>query len=241
MVGRRELIIGAACLVGAGAAQLLKPHKSVSLLGKDRLADILPATFGPWTSRDTTDLVAPVDDDSLASRLYEQTLSRIYENNSVSGPSIMMLIAHGALQTNELSFHRPELCYPSAGFTLSQSHAIDLPLGGGVTLPVRCLLADAPARRESIVYWSRLGEYLPTNGAEQRTDRMKTAFEGYVPDGLLARFSAIGSNVEQTSAQVQAFIQDIIHADESWPPNAADRNRPDRRPQTGGRLGTGGA
>ena len=212
MIGRREILIGAACLVGAGVAQALKPHKAVSLLGKDKLADILPAAFGPWTSKDTTDLVAPVDDDSLASRLYEQTLSRIYENTSVSGPSIMMLIAHGALQTNELSFHRPELCYPAAGFTLSRSHTLDLPLGGGVTLPVRCLLADAPARRESVVYWSRLGEYLPTNGTEQRADRMKTAFEGYVPDGLLARFSAIGADVDETSAHVQAFIQDIVRA-----------------------------
>jgi EpsI family protein len=212
VVGRREILIGAACLVGAGAAQALKPHKAVSLLGKDKLADILPAAFGPWTSKDATDLVAPDDDDSLASRLYEQTLSRIYENNSVPGPSIMMLIAHGALQTNELSFHRPELCYPAAGFTLSHSRTLDLPLGGGVTLPVRCLLADAPARRESIVYWSRLGEYLPTDSAEQRSDRMKTAFEGYVPDGLLARFSALGADVEDTSAHVQAFIRDIIRA-----------------------------
>jgi EpsI family protein len=209
MVGRRELLIGAACLLGAGAAQVLKPHKAVSLLGKDRLADILPASFGPWTSRDTTDLVAPVDDDSMQSRLYEQTLSRIYDNSG-SGPSIMMLIAHGALQTNELSFHRPELCYPAAGFTLSRSHTLDLPLGGGVTIPVRCILADAPARRESIVYWSRLGEYLPTNSAEQRADRMKTAVEGYVPDGLLARFSAVGPDVEDTSAHVQTFIQDIL-------------------------------
>jgi EpsI family protein len=212
VVGRRELLIGAACLAGAGAAQFLKPHKAVSLLGKDKLADILPASFGGWTSKDTTDLVAPVDDDSLASRLYEQTLGRIYDNASVSGPSIMMLTAHGALQTNELSFHRPELCYPAAGFTLSQSHTLDLPLGAGVTIPVRCILADAPARRESIVYWSRIGEYLPTNSAEQRADRMKTAFEGYVPDGLLARFSAIGANPEETSAYVQAFIQEILHA-----------------------------
>jgi EpsI family protein len=211
MVGRRELLIGAACLVGAGVAQALKPHGAVSLLGKERLADILPATFGPWTSRDTTDLVAPVDDDSMQSRLYEQTLSRIYDNNGL-GPSIMMLIAHGALQTNELSFHRPELCYPAAGFTLSRSHTLDLALGGGVTIPVRCILADAPARRESIVYWTRLGEYLPTNSAEQRTDRMKTAVEGFVPDGLLARFSALGANVEDTSAHVQTFIQDILHA-----------------------------
>jgi EpsI family protein len=211
MLGRREMLLGAACLVSAGAAQVLKPKKAVSLLGKDHLADILPAVFGAWTSKDTTDLVAPVDDDSLQSRLYEQTLSRIYENTA-SGQSIMMLIAHGALQTNELSFHRPELCYPAAGFTLSQSHVVDLPLGGGVTLPVRCLLADAPARRESIVYWSRLGEFLPTTSAEQRTDRMKTAFEGYVPDGLLARFSALGPNVDETSAHVQSFIGEVIRA-----------------------------
>jgi EpsI family protein len=208
---RREILMGAACLLGAGAAQVLKPHKAVSLLGKDRLADILPPAFGSWTSRDTTDLVAPVDDDSLQSRLYEQTLARIYEN-SVSGQSIMMLIAHGALQTNELSFHRPEVCYPAAGFTLSQSRTMDLPLGGGVTLPVRRLLADAPARRESIIYWSRLGEFLPTNGAEQRADRMRTAFEGYIPDGLLARFSALGVNVDETSVHVQAFIGEIIRA-----------------------------
>ena len=130
-----------------------------------------------------------------------------------------MLLAHGQNNTDSLQLHRPESCYPAFGFELSNGKAIQIPLASGVTVPARRLVADAPDRRESIVYWSRLGEYLPTSAGEQRRDRLRTAMGGYIPDGLLARFSAIGEDPAPTLALVQSFIPKLIQA---VPPKGRD-------------------
>src|SRR3546814_12247069 len=60
-------------------------------------------------------------------------------------------------------------------------------------MPVRELIAVGPARTESILYWTRVGDALPTSNSAQRLDRLRMAMAGYVPDGLLARFSLAGN------------------------------------------------
>jgi EpsI family protein len=89
---------------------------------------------------------------------------------------------------------------------------IKLPITNGVTVPSRRLIAMSPGRQENIIYWSRLGEFLPTNGAEQRLDRLTTSVRGYVADGLLARFSAIGADPDMVFGQLGAFIAELVHA-----------------------------
>ena len=46
----------------------------------NKLTDILPRAFGDWTSRDVSDLYAPETPDSLAARLYGETVGRIYSH-----------------------------------------------------------------------------------------------------------------------------------------------------------------
>jgi len=211
MIARRDLLIGAACIAAAGAAYGLTPRRHVSLLAGRRLADIVPASFGDWTSEDVTDLVAPKVEGSLASRIYGQTVERKYLQAS-SEAEIMVLLAHGDTQSSELQVHRPEICYPAFGFELSKNRVTQLPLPGGVTLPARRLVADAPGREENIVYWTRLGEFLPVEAHEQRMDRLKTAVAGYVADGILARCSALGSDPTLAFASMAAFIPALIEA-----------------------------
>jgi EpsI family protein len=176
MINRRDIVIGAACLGAAGVSYALVPRRRVSLLGpRQRIATIVPAAFGQWTSRNVSDLVAPKEEDSLASKLYGETVGRIYSDGS-SGGEIMMLLAYGNTQSDDLQLHRPEICYPAFGFAITQSRVMRLPLGGGV-LPVRQLVADAPDRRETILYWSRLGEFLPLDKKQQQVDRLLTAMK----------------------------------------------------------------
>ncbi len=211
MIARRDILIGSACLIAAGAAYGLKPRRHVSILGERSLNDIVPRKFGPWASQDVSGLVAPKVEGSLADRLYNEIIERIYQHET-SGAEIMMLLAHGQNNTDSLQLHRPESCYPAFGFTLTSNRATQLPLAGAVTLPARRLVADAPGRRENIVYWSRLGEFLPINSSEQRRDRLATAMGGYIPDGLLARFSAIGDDPATTLPMVEGFIPAMIAA-----------------------------
>lgn len=211
MIARRDLLIGSACVVAAGAAYALQPRRHLSLLGQQRLDRIVPSAFGKWTSREAGDLVSAQTDDSLAAELYDQMLERRYRH-SVSETEIMVLMAHGEVQSNELQIHRPETCYPAFGFALSNDKKIQLQLPGGSAIPARSLVADAPGRREAVTYWTRLGEFLPTDGSEQRMDRVRTALGGYVADGLLARFSMVGATVETSFAAIADFIPELLLA-----------------------------
>lgn len=211
MIARRDLLIGGACALAAGAAFALTPRHRISLQGTAKLDQFVPRQFGAWISRDVSDLIAPTTPDSLAAKLYGQTVGRIYTRGA-TGDEIMMLLAHGDTQSNDLQLHRPEVCYPAFGFAISNSSVIALPLAAGVTLPARQLVATAPGRQENIVYWSRLGEYMPVDGAQQRLDRLSTSMHGYVADGLLARFSMVGPDPSAAFAVLIPFIEQLVRA-----------------------------
>jgi EpsI family protein len=210
MTTRRDILIGAACLAGVGAALGLKPRRFVSLMpaGK-KLKDILPREFGGWNSQDVSDLVAPETPDSLAARLYGETVGRIYQNLS-SGEQILMLMAHGDVQSNELQLHRPEVCYPAFGFTLSENTPMQIALAQSVMLPGRRLVAKSSERQETVAYWTRLGEYFPISVQEQRLERLETAMQHYIPDGLLARFSSVGPDAHKALETMTRFIPLLI-------------------------------
>ncbi|MBS0280307.1 MAG: EpsI family protein, partial [Proteobacteria bacterium] len=83
MIARRDFLIGGACCVGSGAAYALKPRRRTTLMdGGKKLNEILPPKLEGWTSRDVSDLVAPETPDSLAARLYGETVGRIYRQES---------------------------------------------------------------------------------------------------------------------------------------------------------------
>jgi EpsI family protein len=211
MIARRDLLIGSACLAGAGVAYYLTPRHHVSLLRGVTVEQTVPHAFGAWTSQDVTDLVAPKIEDSLASRLYGETVGRVYRGGD-GGAEVMMLLAHGDTQSDDLQLHRPEICYPAFGFTISQSAVTDVGLAPGVALPSRRLVADAPDRRETIIYWSRLGEYLPLSRKQQQVDRLRTAMKGDISDGLLARFSMLGSDPAAAIGVLERFIPALIRS-----------------------------
>jgi EpsI family protein len=210
MTSRRSFVLGAACLFGAGSAYALKPKRKLSLLSAGKkLSDIVPASFGGWTSHEVSDLVAPETPDSLAARLYGETVGRIYQQDT-TGAQIMMLMAHGEVESNELQLHRPEVCYPAFGFTLSQSQPLQILVGGSVSLPGRMLVAHSSERQETIVYWTRLGEFFPSNVTEQRLERIETEMQGYVADGLLARFSVTGDDSAASLDVMAKFIPKLV-------------------------------
>jgi EpsI family protein len=211
MIARRDLLIGAACVAGAAIAYELKPRRKVSLQGAAKLEQFVPRRVGNWVSRDVSDLVAPTTPDSLMAKLYGETVGRVYTHDTTHA-EIMMLLAHGDTQSNDLQLHRPEVCYPAFGYAISGSQPIQLRLAGGVNLPARRLVASAPERQENIIYWSRLGEHFPVNGEQQRLDRLSTAMHGFVADGLLARFSTLGADPELAFNTTAGFISDLVRA-----------------------------
>jgi len=210
VTSRREVLIGAACVRSSGAALAMKPRQKISLLPDGiKLGDVLPRKFGRWDSRDVSDLYATETPDSLMARLYGQTVGRLYVDPR-SGNEIMMLMAHGDSQSNELQLHRPEVCYPAFGFALTASAPMELKIGKGITLPARRLLAQSSQQRQAVLYWTRMGEAFPVSVTEQRLTRLNAAMHRYIPDGLLARFSMVDADADSAFATISAFIPDLL-------------------------------
>jgi EpsI family protein len=210
IASRRDFLIASACVATAGAAAALTPRRRVSLMGAAHIEAIAPIRVGSWTGRDVTDLVAPKTEDSLESRIYNQLLERVYEDGS--GAQIMVLLAHGDTQSNDLQLHRPETCYPAFGFQILSNAAGALPLAPNAPLPVREIVATMPGRQENIVYWTRLGGYLPTSEGQQRADRVKIALHGEIADGLLARFSLVSTETDLAFQLLRRFIAEFVTA-----------------------------
>jgi EpsI family protein len=211
MIDRRDVLIGAGCLVAAGGAVAMTPHRQVSLLGGRSLEALTPRAFGGWTSVDTTDLVAPTDPGTFAAKLYDVTVGRVYRR-AADGAQIAALLAHGAVQDAYRQLHRPEECYPAYGFGISGDQTLLIPLPAGVTVPGRRMVAHIGDRRENILYWTRLGEYMPTDRKMQQFDRLRTSLSGVIADGVLVRFTVDSSDTAAAMAAMQSFCGAFIAA-----------------------------
>jgi EpsI family protein len=211
MISRRNVVLGGACVAAAVAGTALRPRQEQPLLTGAKLAEVVPAKFGRWVSEDVGDPYAINGEGTLADKLYNELVTRLYVDES-SGTAVMSLLAYGGRQSDELQLHRPEVCYPAFGYNLVRNDATMLPLGSRATLPVRRLAAEAEGRRESIVYWSRMGEFLPQDGGEQRAARLRIAMQGVIPDGLLCRFSTAGDYPERDWPVIGRFIGELLAA-----------------------------
>ena len=210
MIARRDLLIGAAAAGAAGLALALKPRRHVSLLGKIKLENVVPESFPGWSAEASQGLVKPKPQ-GLAAELYNEEVQRVYYNPDTE-TAVMVLIAYGGTQSDTLQLHRPEVCYPAIGFAIQSKAPGLLPLPGGTGLPLVRLVAVAGEREENILYWTRVGEALPTNGESQRSILVKDAMRGFVPDGVLVRCSTINIDHAAAFKVLDAFVPAFLKA-----------------------------
>lgn len=210
MTTRRDFLIGGASLAAAGTAWARTPRKRMSLLGKGQLEKLLPLQFGEWRYLPSDALVVPQSDDSLAAKLYSQTIARYYVD--AAGEGVMMLIAYGDTQSDQLQLHRPEVCYPAFGFNVVRTVPASIAIAPGLSIPARSLTAESPMRTEQISYWTRVGEYLPQDGTEQRMAKLRNAWDGVLPDGVLVRLSNVSNDPAAAFALNQRFAGAMVKA-----------------------------
>lgn len=204
---RRTLILAGLGLGALGVAEALRPRKKLVLLGNGKIADVIPREFGTWISTEAQ-LVGPEQAGRLAAALYSEILMRAY-SDTVTGATVMLLIAYGDTQSDLLQLHRPESCYPAVGYSLKLSEPANVAVAPGAAIPARRVIAEMQDRAESIIYWTRLGERLPQSGDDQRTARLKNAMEGYVADGILVRCSAVGAS-EEAFGVIRTFVPQML-------------------------------
>jgi len=206
---RRDLLVGGAALVAAGTAYSRMPRRPVMLIGHDQLDKIVPLRIGGWSYETASGLVLPPPD-QLARLLYDQQVTRSY--SSPDQLPVMLLMAYGSSQGGMLQIHRPEICYPASGFHLTETRITSIPLANGHSLASRSFSANSDTRVEQVLYWTRIGDMVPTSWSGQRVAVIRSNLTGSIPDGLLVRLSTVSADPVQAQATLKLFATTMLNA-----------------------------
>ncbi len=204
---RRHMLIGGGLSLAAGLAYARQPKASVKPLPKDGLEPLIPEVIGDWRFETRSGLVLPPQD-ALSAQLYNEILTRVYVSDRT--PPIMLLIASSNKQDGMLQVHRPEVCYPAGGFRLSNTKIVPLELAPGQKIGTRFFSAESAARSEQVMYWTRIGDELPTSWVDQRMAVVRANLRMVVPDGLLFRVSIVDANPVTALPILNAFVRQMV-------------------------------
>ena len=210
---RKARLIGLSMCLAALLAWVATPKVSATRLPP--LAQWVPANFGDWHEvGGATDQVNPVADPTLQNP-YDDILMRSYANSR--GDVVMVALAYGRSQRQEIKIHRPELCYLAQGYNLISSTATRLVLGGSGAAHVAGarMLVNTPGRTEAVSYWIRIGDMYSESAWATRYYILREGFKGKVHDGILVRVSQIVADGDSLDARYrlqEAFMGELIRA-----------------------------
>ncbi|MEE9293584.1 MAG: exosortase C-terminal domain/associated protein EpsI [Phycisphaerae bacterium] len=89
----------------------------------------LPLTIGDWAGRDV-----PLDDRVIIATDTDDHVNRVYRRSPRE--SVALFIGYG-VNLRDLAPHRPEVCYPGAGWTLDRTQRLDVNTEGVADLAVQ--------------------------------------------------------------------------------------------------------
>lgn len=203
---RRAFFVGGVMAAAAAGAATRIPKPDTVAVANDKFKALVPDTIGSWRFQQTSGLVLPPED-ALSARLYDNLVTRVYADPS--GQVIMLLIAYKNYQDGVLQIHRPEICYPAGGYTLSPTVPTAIPLSGGRSLPTNAFSADGNQHDEQVLYWTRIGQEFPQRWAEQRLAVLRANLAGINPDGVLARVSMPNDDMAGSRPLMIRFVDDL--------------------------------
>ncbi|MBB5686640.1 exosortase-associated protein EpsI, V-type [Sphingobium boeckii] len=205
-MSRRSVFLGGALLATSGLAALREPVRAVKPFSEKEFDALIPRVVGPWTAENSSDLILPPPD-QLSQKLYEQLVTRVYL--AESKPPVMFLAAYSSIQQNNVQVHRPEVCYPAAGFVITENEPFTLKIAPNIEIPSRFLVAKQSRRSEMMIYWTRVDNKYPLKWSDQRLAMAEANLKGYYPDGVLARVSMIGLDQTEAAETISDFAREL--------------------------------
>lgn len=198
-------------LVTAGLAFALTAQEKVAATGpKLNLEAMIPGQFADWKQERTLDqLMVDPEKKHLEEKVYDQTLARTYVN--AKNQRIMLSIAYGGSYGKDMQPHRPEVCYPSQGFSVIKENGPETIHTAYGELQIKRLVAAGP-RTEPITYWIVVGESQTRFGLKMRLLHLRYSLTGQIPDGMLVRVSSIGEDDKAAFRVQENFIQSLVAA-----------------------------
>lgn len=206
---RRDLLVGGTCLGVAALTYARMPRRKLASIPPGKLQTLAPDRIGEWIFETSSGIVLPPPDEA-GRVLYDQQVTRAYISERTA--PVMLVMAYGNTQGGMLQVHRPEICYPASGFRLTETVTGILKLASGHDVAVRSFTATSDTRTEQVMYWTRIGNALPTSWTGQRIAIMESNLSGLVPDGLLVRISTIGEAGAEGRAVLEGFARALLAA-----------------------------
>lgn len=185
------------------------------------LERLVPEQFGGWRALKTPLIQQQlsisetgVADERSFKNPYDEILMRTYADRE--GHVVMLALAYGKRQGQEIRVHRPELCYAAQGSTVSGLRLLqDSERKGVVPRSIFTMYGSSQNRLEQVLYWIRIGDTVTAGAFEIRKQVFLQGMKGYIPDGMLVRVSQIirsKSDGERSIALQQRFLNDLIQA-----------------------------
>jgi len=190
--------------LGGWGIRLRATRKKIS---QKAFADVTPDIVAPFQRISDEGVILPLEDD-LTKLLYTNTRYATYSDQV--HPPIMWLVAYDQLQEYDVQIHRPEACYPAAGFQITYKSPIDTSKILGIESRANMLTAEREDRVEQIIYWTRIGARFPVDYATQRIDILRSKFSGHTPDAVLFRASIIMRDRTQAFDILLSFVRKLI-------------------------------
>jgi EpsI family protein len=214
------------------AAYLDRPTDSVPL-ARGTLAKAFPLQIGGWQGRER-----PVEEAVVEGADCDDYISRAYARGA---ESVQLWVAYG-VRARDLMPHRPEVCYPGNGYTLEDSHSLELPIGNGQKLDCRTYQFSrggfGAGQMIVLNYYIVDGQYSPdVSLLRSRAMRGSSAIR-YMAQVQVVASGGEGAGLKAAAQAVRAFAIDSAAALRSVMPDAAQTPPPvatglDRKPTEG--------
>jgi EpsI family protein len=205
-------------MVASGvAASALAPRRN-ALVAAPELNAHIPTAFGIWkevASPFVQVSVAERGEDNSISQPYDQVVMRRYA--SPGGQSVLLALAWGGNQRQEIKVHRPEVCYLAQGFevqSLLPARFVGIMAGSGAVTGKR-MLAYRGAYGEAVSYWIRIGRLYSEGAVQTRLHILREGLSGRTTDGILVRASVplrAGAQPNAAFELAERFLGELVAA-----------------------------
>lgn len=212
-VNPRVMLLAIGLLIASVAAWQLTPrvrqHDTVA-----PLASLVPVRFSEWheipLAADAVDPRAQLPGAADREAPYDDVLMRGYTNPR--GDIVVLALAYGSHQRQEVKIHRPELCYTAQGFEVLRRTPVDLPLTGVSAQPARGarMLVRGADRLETVSYWIRIGDLYSRGAWKTRAHIFTEGLSGRLVDGMLVRVSQIVPDAASATPQRFELQEDFL-------------------------------
>lgn len=205
-------------LLTAVAAYGLTPrHKIAEHNPMPKLAEIIPQQFGEWRQIPGSNQIIDPGQAQKLNSIYDQVYSKTFQNTR--GYRVMLSVAYGGNQRDELELHKPEVCYVAQGFTLYNKESTKVNILNR-QIPVVRLQTKMNARYEPVTYWAIVGDTVVQSSYHKKITELKYGLKGEIPDGLLVRVSSIDTNNSQAFGEQENFLKTFMA---SLPPESQSK------------------